>query len=292
MPKIDRSLRCSVEHRRVDVAGGLRVHVAEAGEGPPLLLLHGWPQHWWVWRDVIPVLAQSHRVICADLRGHGWTGAPDSGYAKEQLATDAIALLDALGIERVGLMGHDWGGYIAFLLCLREPERIERLLALNTGHPLSEPSPERALGLLRFWHAPVLGSPWAGERLLRWGLVAKALEQELVPRVWSEQAARIYLDQFLEPARARAASQLYRSFLLQDAPALVSGSYRGQRLRQPVLVLHGSDDPVLPLATVSDLPKHADDARVEPVEGVAHFIVDEVPELVAERAAGFFALSP
>ncbi len=93
------------------------------------------------------MLAQSHRVICADLRGHGWTGAPPYGYAKESLATDAIALLDALDIERVGLMGHDWGGYIGFLLCLRAPERIERLLALNTGHPLSNPSPGRAFGL-------------------------------------------------------------------------------------------------------------------------------------------------
>jgi len=278
-----------VEHRWVNVAGGPRVHVAEAGEGPPLLLLHGWPQHWWMWRGVIPALAQSHRVICADLRGHGWTDAPRSGYAKERLASDAIALLDALGIERVGLMGHDWGGYIGFLLCLRAPGRIERFLALNTGHPLSEPSAERALNLFRFWYAALLGSPLAGERLLRSGLVAKALERDLVPRVWSMEAARIYLDQFLEPARARAASQVYRSFLVEDAPSILGGSYRGQRLRQPILVLHGADDPVLPVKTVSDLPQHADDARVEPVEDVTHFIVDEAPELVAERAAAFFA---
>ena len=90
MPKIDQGDE-GVEHRWVDVAGGLRVHVAEAGEGPPLLLLHGWPQHWWMWREVIPALARSHRVICADLRGHGWTDAPRSGYAKERLASHVIA---------------------------------------------------------------------------------------------------------------------------------------------------------------------------------------------------------
>ena len=283
MPKVE-----GVEHRWAELAGGLRVHVAEAGEGPPLLLLHGWPQHWWMWRDVIPALVARHRVVCADLRGHGWTDAPSSGYGKESLAFDAIALLDALGLERVGLMGHDWGGYIGFLLCLRAPERIERLLALNTGHPLSEPSARRAPGVLRFWYAAVLGSPLAGEWLLRSGLVAEALERNLVPRVWSEEAAHIYLDQFLEPARARAASRLYRSFLVEDAPAVLRGSYRGQRVRQPLLVLHGADDPALPTSTVSDLPEHADDARVEPVEGVSHFIVDEVPELVAQRAAAFF----
>ena len=115
-----------MQHRWVHIAGGLRVHVAEAGEGPPLLLLHGWPQHWWMWKGVIPALAESHRVICPDLRGHGWTDAPPWGYEKEGLASDALALLDALEIERVGMLGHDWGGLVGFLLSLRAPERIER----------------------------------------------------------------------------------------------------------------------------------------------------------------------
>ena len=278
-----------MQHRWVHIAGGLRVHVAEAGEGPPLLLLHGWPQHWWMWKGVIPALAESHRVICADLRGHGWTDAPPWGYEKEGMASDALALLDALEIERVGMLGHDWGGFVGFLLSLRAPDRIERLMTLNTGHPLSEPSAQRALGLFRFWYAALLGTPVVGERLLRSGGVARAMTGQLVPRVWSEQDAHIYLDQFLEPARARAASQVYRSLLLRDTPSVLRGDYRGKRLRQPVLVLHGTDDPVLPIEAVSDLPQHADDCRVEPVEGVTHFVADEVPELVAERAVGFFA---
>lgn len=278
-----------VQHRWVHVEGGLRVHVAEAGEGPPLLLLHGWPQHWWMWKGVIPALAESHRVICADLRGHGWTDAPPWGYEKERLASDTLALLDALELESVGMMGHDWGGWVGYLLCLRAPERIERFLALNIAHPFSEPSVKQALGLWRLWYQVLLGAPIAGERLLRSGLVAKSLMRDLVPDVWSEAAAHTYLDQFLEPARARAASQVYRSFLVRDMPALLGGAYRGKRLRQPVLALHGTRDVVLPFEAVADLPRYADDARVEPVEGVTHFIADEVPELVAERAVGFFA---
>jgi len=277
-----------VQHRWVHIAGGLRVHVAEAGEGPPLLLLHGWPQHWWMWKGVIPALAESHRVICADLRGHGWTDAPPWGYEKERLASDVLALLDALEIKSVGMMGHDWGGWVGYLLCLRAPERIERFLALNIAHPFSEPSADQALGLWRLWYQVVLGSPLVGERLLRSGLVAKALMRDLVPDTWSEAAAHTYLDQFLEPARARAASQIYRSFLVRDLPALMGGAYRGKRLRQPVLALHGTRDPVLPFESVADLPRHGDDARVEPVEGVTHFIADEVPDLVASRAVEFF----
>ena len=87
-----------VTHRTVDV-DGLAVHVAEAGDGPPLVLLHGWPQHWWCWRHVVPLLAPSYRLVMPDLRGHGWTAAPAGGYDKEQLATDLLALLDQLGIE-------------------------------------------------------------------------------------------------------------------------------------------------------------------------------------------------
>jgi pimeloyl-ACP methyl ester carboxylesterase len=283
MPEVD-----GVEHRWIDAAG-LRTHVAEAGDGPPLLLLHGWPQHWWMWRGVIGPLAERHRVICADLRGHGWTDAPPSGYEKERMASDVLALLDALGLDRVGLAGHDWGGFVGFLLCLRAPARVERFLALNTGHPLAEPSAERALQVYRFWYAALLAAPFVGEQLLRSGQVEKALRSQLVPRAWTEEDARIYLEQWREPARARAASQVYRSFLIGDLPATIAGRYRGQRLHVPILVLHGTDDPVLPIGTMSDLPSHGDDVRVEPVDGVSHFIVDEAPELVAERAREFFS---
>ncbi|MDQ4048476.1 MAG: alpha/beta hydrolase, partial [Actinomycetota bacterium] len=117
-----------VEHRFVD-ADGLRVHVTEAGHGEPLLLQHGWPQHWWAFRALIPVLAERYRVICPDLRGHGWTDAPAGGYEKEQLATDLLGVLDALGLERVRLVGHDWGGFAGFLACLRAPERFSHLVA-------------------------------------------------------------------------------------------------------------------------------------------------------------------
>src|SRR3954464_9761059 len=91
-------------------ANGVHVHYAEAGSGPPLVLLHGWPQHWWAWRKVLLALAGTHRVVCPDLRGLGWSDAPPGNYAKEAWAADVVALLDALGLERVDLAGHDWGG--------------------------------------------------------------------------------------------------------------------------------------------------------------------------------------
>src|ERR687892_1744337 len=102
-----------VEHRMVQVEasdGALHVHLAEAGEGEPLLMLHGWPQHWYAWRRVVPQVNDRFRLLMPDLRGFGWTEAPGHGYDPRTFASDAIALLDALGIERVKLVGHDWGG--------------------------------------------------------------------------------------------------------------------------------------------------------------------------------------
>ncbi|MDP9498222.1 MAG: alpha/beta fold hydrolase, partial [Actinomycetota bacterium] len=91
-----------VTHRTVRV-GDLDVHVAEAGDGPPLVLLHGWPQHWYAWRALVPLLTDSYRVVMPDLRGQGWTSVPRGGYDKEQLAGDLLGLLDALDLPEVGL---------------------------------------------------------------------------------------------------------------------------------------------------------------------------------------------
>src|SRR5215218_337558 len=124
-----------VTHHRVK-ARGLEFHYAEAGSGEDVVLcLHGWPQHWYEWRHLMPALADRHRVIALDSRGFGWSEAPADGYEKENMASDVFAVLDALGIERVKLAGHDRGGWIGFLMALREPQRIERFFVLNIVPP-------------------------------------------------------------------------------------------------------------------------------------------------------------
>jgi pimeloyl-ACP methyl ester carboxylesterase len=122
------------EHRDVAV-NGVRLHVAEAGAGPPLNLLHGWPQHWWFWRRPTLRLAEDYRVLAPDLRGWGWSDAPRDDYAKATFAADVIALMDAERLDRVSLLGHDWGGYTSCLLSLEHPERIERVIALDVTQP-------------------------------------------------------------------------------------------------------------------------------------------------------------
>ena len=102
-------------------SGPVRLHLAATGSGPPVLLLHGWPQHWWCWRRVVKQL-RDYRLLIPDLRGFGWSEAPGSGYSPTGFADDAVALLDALDITRAHVIGHDWGGFVGFLLGLHHSD--------------------------------------------------------------------------------------------------------------------------------------------------------------------------
>ncbi|HEY2054691.1 MAG TPA: alpha/beta hydrolase [Solirubrobacterales bacterium] len=285
-PQVD-----GIRHRYVE-ARGLRFHLAEAGEGDDVVLcLHGWPQHWYEYRFLLPALAAAgHRAIALDLRGFGWSDAPRDGYEKENLATDVLAVLDELGLERVKLVGHDWGGWIGYLLCLRAPERFERYLALNILPPWVNPRmivPE----MWRFTYQLVVASPILGYRLHTSGtLVPKVLLGAAVVRDnFDSETLHIFSDNLAEPARARACVQMYRVFQLREQPDLIRGRYARRRLTVPTLQLHGTDDAALRPKMLAGWQRHADDMHLELVEGCGHFIVDEAPSLVADRAVAFFA---
>jgi len=238
----------------------------------------------------MPALADRHRVLALDQRGFGWSDAPGDGYEKENLASDVLAVLDELGLERVKLVGHDWGGWIGFLLCLRAPERFERYLALNILPPWTS---ARAMAphLWRFWYQGLILSPGLGYRLHRSGkFVPKVLVGASTSREpWDEETLRSFADNLAEPARARAAVQMYRVFNLSETRPIIRGRYARQRLTVPTRMLFGTDDAALRPEILAGYERHADDMEVELVPGCGHFIADEKPDLVAERAREFFA---
>ena len=284
----------NVRHSYVDAAG-LRMHVAEAGDeaGEPVVMRHGWPQHWWIWRGVIPPLAQAgYRAICLDLRGHGWSDAPAKGYEKEQFATDALAALDALGVERFRLIGHDWGGFASFLMALREPERVEKLLALSIVHPWirQEGGPAQlAKSLASSSYQWVLSTPFVGPNVVRLlPFIDTIIKVGSGGRVDAETRER-YTSRFKEADRARATSALYRTFLLREIQPILKGKYRDRRLSVPTLLMYGDSDRVITEQRLGGWEEHADDMRVEQVPDAGHFLPDEQPELVARRALEFFA---
>jgi len=264
-----------VEHEFVD-AGGLRTHVAIAGEGPPVLLIHGWPQHWYLWRDVIPLVAPHARVIAPDLRGFGWSDLPRTGYEMDGLKRDMLALLDELGLQEVTIAGHDWGGFVGFLLALDHPDRVKSFLALNVLPPWPARDRRVLRDSWRFLYMPVLACPGLGRRAGR------------------AAAARGLRDSGLDPAEVEAfvsrfrgergvvTERVYGSFL-RRLPQVIRGRYSAADLDVPTRLVFGTRDPVLTVRAARDAAAQTDQLELELVDDAGHFVVDEKPELVADR---------
>ncbi len=279
-----------VRHRFVD-ADGLAVHIAEAGDedAPPILLLHGFPQHWLMWRGVIEQLAPQFRLIAPDLRGFGWTEAPGNGYDGETFATDQVHLLDALEIESIKVIGHDWGGWTSFLLGIEHPERVERMIVCNSPHPWPNVEPRLALELWRSWYALAVATPVLGPRLLeRTSFAAGILRRGNIGTPFDPGELEAYMDRLREPSRAHAVSSLYRYYLRSFTNGL-RGSWEAKRLDVPTLLLFGEKDLYVTPRALPGYEKHAPEMELEMVADSGHFLVDEKPDLVARRALAFLS---
>jgi pimeloyl-ACP methyl ester carboxylesterase len=279
-----------VLHRFVETSR-LRVHIAEAGEGEPVLLLHGWPQHWYAWRKVIPLLGGSHRVICPDLRGFGWTDAPRDGYRTAELVDDLLALVDALELDGVLVVGHELGGRLGFHLSLRAPARVHGHLALNALHPYWS-ARRLAPQAWRQWWTVFVETPLVGRTVLRRIPAFTRMLFRLgtpVPGTRSAPAGEEFIAALREPARARAAERVQGQFAYREILPTLLGKHRSTRLEVPTLMLNGTKDFALAPAELGGYEPYADDLRVELIADAGHFLHEERPQLVAETALRFFA---
>ncbi|HEX2161296.1 MAG TPA: alpha/beta hydrolase [Thermoleophilaceae bacterium] len=272
--------------------GPLGIHLYDAGDGPPVLLLHGWPQDAACWRHVIPRLADRHRLIAPDLRGFGRSDAPDSGYDGMTFGADAIALLDALEIERAHVIGHDWGGFAAFAAGIAAPSRIASMVVLNTIPPWVEPSPRLVLELWRTSYAFALAA--FGERIVRGrpDVIARMLRADRVHDGITRADAEAYAARLQRPESARATALLYRSYTRSFKAVMVERRFKDLRLSVPTRFLFGTNDMAVPRQLLNGVERHCDDLVVEYVADSGHFIQEEKPGLVAEQAAELFARYP
>jgi pimeloyl-ACP methyl ester carboxylesterase len=283
MPQIE-----GVDHRFIR-AGEMDFHVALAGEGDPVLLLHGWPQHWYAWRLVIPRLAERYRVVAMDLRGFGWSDIAWTGFEKEGMADDVARVLSALEIERARVVGHDWGGWIGYLLAFRRPELVRQLVALSSPPPWVRPTPGNLLALARLHHMVSIAAPFLGPKLVstpryvRKKVSGWAADGGLIDK----DVRRIYARDLQASTRARAATLLHRTFLVRELLPVLAGRYRRQQLEVPTLVMHGSADPVLS-SRLFRAPDGAGHVRVEAMDGAGHLLPEERPEEVSGAILEFF----
>jgi pimeloyl-ACP methyl ester carboxylesterase len=272
-----------VTHRHVE-ARGMRFHVAEAGDpaAPPVFLTHGWPQHWWIWRHVIPALAPAYRLIAWDLRGLGWSDpAPDGDYTKTAMADDLLAVMDAVGVERAGLIGHDWGAFSGMIACLKAPDRFTGLVACSIPHlwPRDRFNPRR-LALLGY-QVP-LSTPFVGERLMRRGFGTRLLKAGRARGRWTDEELSAYGDVLSKEPAVSATVGIYRQFLTKELPGLARGAYAHQRLTVPTRMLVGTEDAAVKGSSLGGA--NADDLEVHWIPGVGHFLPDEEPEHIVQHA--------
>ncbi|OBA89917.1 alpha/beta hydrolase [Mycobacteriaceae bacterium 1482268.1] len=259
-------------------ARGVRFHVTEAGpsDGRPVLALHGWPQHHWEYRDLLADPPPGLRIIAPDLPGYGWSGPAPHKWAKADVAKDVLALLDAMGLDRVLLVAHDWGAYAGYLMVLDEPARFDGFLVMNINHPWQ--SPRTALPHLwrLSYQLPLatFGIPFQRHtRLVHYFLKAGS---DMDPA-----DARVFADRFRDPVCARAGRDTYRTFLLRELPA-GARQPETRRATVPIRVLYGNRDTVVRPPMVAPETANADDYTLETVDAT-HFVVDERPDLVRKK---------
>ena len=272
-----------VTHRDVE-ARGMRFHVAEAGpaDAPPVFLTHGWPQHWWIWRHVIEALAPAYRLVAWDLRGLGWSdAAPDGDYTKAAMADDLLAVMDALNVERAGLIGHDWGAFSGMIACVKAPERFTGFVSCSVPHlwPRDRFNPRRLV--LLGYQGPI-STPFVGERLMRKGFATRLLKAGRATGRWTDEELHAFGDVMREPKAAKATVGIYRQFLTKELPQFVKGAYADKRLKVPTRLLAGTEDVAVKGASLEGA--NADDLVVQWVDGVGHFLPDEAPDVVVQAA--------
>ncbi len=272
------------------LVNGFRMHYVTAGAGYPLVLLHGWPQSWYEWRKIIPALAGHYTVIVPDLRGLGDSEKPMDGYDKRTLASDVRELVAQLGFDKVGVVGHDWGGAVAYYLAYDNRELVERLFILDMVPGLIRAGEAFPLDFAIkinhvFFHG---GNPdWATALISRdvdlyLRRFLTTLDYNYSPAVFSEQDIAEYVRVNSLPGSIRAGMQWYAAGLRQDAINLANATHK---LTLPVLAWGGE-------AFLGDIRPYWQPVA-ERVEGGAvprcgHFVPEEQPDFVIDQALRFF----
>lgn len=261
---------------------GLRMHVRSAGQGPAVVLLHGFPDNHIVWRKQIAPLVQAGlRVLAPDLRGCGESEAPHAvdAYQLHHLCADVLAMLDQLGIDKVRLVGHDWGGAIGWMLCMKAPERIEQYVALSVGHPAAV-ARAGILQQLRFSYMLWFLVPGLAERSLSAG------DFYLLHRFTTDRTqVRYWMKSLREPGRLTAALNYYRANVVRAAAVGVKRT----PVTVPVMGIWSSGDVALGEKQMRDSSAYvAQGFRFERIDGADHWLQVTAAERVNALMLDFF----
>jgi pimeloyl-ACP methyl ester carboxylesterase len=282
-----------VRHAQADV-NGIRMHFVDKGEGPLVVLLHGFPELWWSWRYQIPALVEAgFRVVAPDLRGYGDTDARGP-FDIDTLRDDVIALFDHLHADKPILVAHDWGGAVAWHLAATRPERCKALVVMNCPHPavflralFSKWSQVRRSWYMFFFQLPLLPE-WLLTAQNGAG-VLRLLRSNVLDRT---HFGRDELDPFVQavrkPGRAKAMIDWYRAAIRAGLRAGPRGGPKYDPITVPTLLLWGMQDAALGYDDVVPGTEHyAPRLEIQKIEGCGHFVQQEQPDDVNRRLLEF-----
>jgi pimeloyl-ACP methyl ester carboxylesterase len=270
--------------------GDVRLHAVIGGDGPPLLLVHGWPQTWYAWRLLMPALARDFRVIAVDQRGIGLSDKPRSGYDAGTLAGDLIGLMDALGHQRFAVVGHDTGFAISYALAADHPDRVAcAVLAEIPGPPGAAPSPPLFVPAQvndRLWHIPFNRVDNVPEQLVTGREdIFFGYEFAIQGGKLPDDVIAYYVRLLSNPEALRGSLGFYRAF---DATVKQNEQRKDRHLGMPVLAVGGEASYGGHVAEVME--KIADDVRSVVIAGAGHWVAEEAPEQMLAALVAF--LSP
>ena len=270
--------------------GQIRLHAVIGGEGPPLLLVHGWPGSWYYWRLVMPALARDFEVIAVDQRGIGLSDRPEHGYDTGTVGGDLVAAMDVLGHHTFAIAGVDTGMLIAYAAAADHPDRVERLVVGEAPLPgITPPVPLILPDLVkaRLWHIPFNQQETVNEQLVT-GREEIFFGAEFDASAGKNKLPQYAVDYYVEGLSDRDALhgsfQLYREFFKSG---IQNEERMKQRLKMPVLAIGGEE-------SSGSMPKDtmeltADDVRGLVIPGIGHWLAEQAPEQMLDALSGFLA---
>ena len=270
---------------RYATVNGVKLHYLVAGEGTPVILLHGYAQNSHMWRPLMKELAKTHMVVAPDLRGFGDSSRPASGYDKKTMAQDVHALAQTLGIRKAGVAGHDIGLMVAYAYAAQYPQEVERLALMDAFIPGVGDTTNLFL-LKDLWHFHFYGpTPLA---------LVKGRERVYFEHFWNDFAAdgtrsvseadrRFYATKYAQPGAMKAGMEVFRNF---DQDAKDNAAFAATKLTMPVLVLGGEKSGGDFLITQGRMV--ATNVEGVLVTGSGHWLIDEAPGQVIPKLVEFF----
>jgi epoxide hydrolase 4 len=288
-------IRAPLEVRVLHI-NGIAINVVLAGpsNGKPLIFLHGFPEFWFGWRHQIDHFVSSgYRIVIPDQRGYNLSAKPAgrASYSIELLAQDIVGLLDYAAGSKTLVVGHDWGGVVAWYLAARYPERVSRAAILSVPHPRAfiKNLVTNAAQLRRSWYVFLFQFPWLAEWLLRrrnWRSLIEALLDTSPSGVFSDSDLEQYKKSWAKHGALTAMLNWYRAALFHPSKWVFAAE--SSRVKVPLLLIWGKKDQFAVETTARESLRYCDDGHLEVIESASHWVQHEQPEKVNNLLSQFF----